>query len=324
MRGARPRALDPEREIADCLDVIAQARHRCDDAFRQSEFREAAKKSLLARGEPVTGTPLAGELRRVRRKWVADKLIEAGVERATHWGWPNTYTYTKAIGEQIIAKSGLHHTVARPAICESTVVYPFRGWHEGISSSVPFMYILMKGQTHLPGGRDNVLDFVPSDLVASGMVLALLELLDGSEAPVYQLGASDINPCSSARFGELGGLYKRKHWQKKGNNPIASFVQSHYEGAVLSMDQIRALRRSGHGSRRAHRGEPAQADSAQARGQGPRQHRQGPGAHRRAPHDVRAVLRQLARPILVRERAHRVRAPACRVQGRRSLEPRDD
>src|SRR5262249_51029163 len=31
---------DPEREIADCLDLIAQAKHRCDDAFRQSEFAE--------------------------------------------------------------------------------------------------------------------------------------------------------------------------------------------------------------------------------------------------------------------------------------------
>lgn len=230
---------DPEREIADCLDVIAQARHRCDDAFRQSEFREAAKKNLLARGEPITGTPFAGELRRVRRKWVADKLVAAGTERATHWGWPNTYTYTKAIGEQIIARSGLRHTIVRPACCETTLSYPFRGWNEGISTTVPFMYLAMKGQTHLPGGRDAILDLIPSDMVASGMVLALLELLDGSEAPLYQLGSSDSNPCSSARFGELGGLYKRRQWQKKtGESPLAAFVQSHYEPAVVTSDAI--------------------------------------------------------------------------------------
>ena len=111
---------DPDREVADCLDVIAQAKHRCDDAFRQSEFLEGAKKNLLARGEPTQGPALDEELAKVRRKWVADQLVEAGVERATHWGWPNTYTYTKSIGEQVIARSGLRFTIVRPACCETT------------------------------------------------------------------------------------------------------------------------------------------------------------------------------------------------------------
>ncbi len=229
---------DPEREIADCLDVIAQAKHREGDAFRQSEFRETAKKNLLKRGEPTVGAPFESELAKVRRKWVASRLVEAGIERATHWGWPNTYTYTKAIGEQIIAKSGVPHTITRPACCETTIEYPFRGWNEGISTTVPFMYLAMKGQTHLPGGRDAILDLIPSDMVASGMILALLELLEGTQAPIYQLGAADVNPCSSARYGELGGLYKRKHWQRKGGNPLVSFVQSHFEPAVVSMDHI--------------------------------------------------------------------------------------
>jgi long-chain acyl-CoA synthetase len=230
---------DPDREVADCLDVIAHVKHRCDDAFRQSEFLEGAKKNLLSRGEPVgAGPALDQELAKVRRKWVADKLVEAGVERATHWGWPNTYTYTKSIGEQLIARSGLRNTIVRPACCETTAEFPFRGWNEGISTSVPFMFLTMKGQMHLPGGRDAILDFIPSDQVASGMIIALLELLDATQAPLYQLGCSDSNPCSSARFGELGGLYKRKHWQKKGGNPLVSFVQSHFEPAVWSMDQI--------------------------------------------------------------------------------------
>ncbi|HEY1955405.1 MAG TPA: AMP-binding protein [Polyangiaceae bacterium] len=229
---------NPEREIADCLDVIAQAKHRCDDAFRHSEFRETAKKNLLKRGEPTQGKPFDEELAKVRRKWVASRLVEAGVERATHWGWPNTYTYTKAIGEQIIARSGLRHAIARPACCETTIEYPFRGWNEGISTTVPFMYLAMKGQTHLPGGRDAILDLIPSDMVASGMILALLELLEGSQAPVYQLGAADVNPCSTARYGELGGIYKRKHWQRKGGNPLVSFVQSHFEPAVVPMASI--------------------------------------------------------------------------------------
>ena len=56
----------------------------------------------------------------MKRKFITDRLVEAGLERATHWGWPNIYTYTKSIGEQVIARSGLPFTIARPACCEST------------------------------------------------------------------------------------------------------------------------------------------------------------------------------------------------------------
>lgn len=227
----------PEREIADCLDVIAQARHRCDDAFRQSEFNERAKKNLLARGEPTTGKALDDELAKVRRRFVSDKLVEAGQERATHWGWPNTYTYTKSIGEQIIARSGLRFVIARPACCETTSEFPFKGWNEGISTTVPFIFLAMKGQTHLPGG-EAILDLIPTDMVCAGMLLSLAELLEGTQKPVYQFGASDSNPCSSARFGELIGLYKRKAFQKKGGNPVVNFFQAHIEPAVVSIETI--------------------------------------------------------------------------------------
>ncbi|HEX7602783.1 MAG TPA: AMP-binding protein [Polyangiaceae bacterium] len=231
---------DPEREIADCLDLIAQANHRCDDAFRQSEFREKAKANLVRRGEPTDGAVFDAELAKVRRQWVSDRLVEAGTERATHWGWPNTYTYTKSIGEQTITRSGLPFTIARPACCETTSFFPFVGWNEGISTSVPFIVLGLKGQTHLPGG-DFILDLIPSDMVAAGMILALAELLEGDPKPVYQFGSSDSNPCTTARFGELIGLYKRKSFQKKGGNPLVNFVQAHWEPTSLSPKTIDAV-----------------------------------------------------------------------------------
>jgi long-chain acyl-CoA synthetase len=227
----------PEREIADCLDLIAQARHRCDDAFRQSEFLEKAHKNLLSRGEPTEGKALDDELAKVRRRWVSDKLIEAGSERATHWGWPNTYTYTKSIGEQIIARSGLKFTIARPACCETTDAYPFRGWNEGISTTVPFIYLVLKGAPQLPG-NESTLDLIPTDMVAVGMILALAELLEGDAKPVYQLGSSDLNPCTTYRLGELMGLYKRKSFQKRGGNPLLNYVQAHIEPSIVSIETI--------------------------------------------------------------------------------------
>jgi long-chain acyl-CoA synthetase len=224
---------DPDREIAECLDIVAQAEHRCDDAFRQSEFAERARKNLLARGEPVHGPPFDRELARVKRKYVSDRLVEAGLDRATHWGWPNIYLYTKAIGEQVIARSGLPFTIARPASCESTVAFPEPAFNEGINTSAPFAYLIMKGQQNILG-KHTPLDLIPTDYVAAGMILALTELLEGTAPPVYQFGASDVNPCTTQRFGELMGLYKRKHFQRKGTgNPLLNALQARFEPSFV-------------------------------------------------------------------------------------------
>ena len=232
---------DPEREIADCLDLIAQAKSRCEDAFRQSEFLERATKNLTRRCEPTVGAPLEEELKSVKRKYVSDRLVEAGLERATHWGWPNIYTYTKSIGEQIIARSGIPYTIARPACCESTIRFPFPGWNEGIGTSAPIIFLSMKGH-HQIIGRDTILDFIPADIVCAGMVLTLAELLEGTAKPVYQYGASDVNPATSERFGELIALYKRKYYQRRGKgNPFINFLQQYMEPAIVSQERFDAF-----------------------------------------------------------------------------------
>ncbi len=232
---------DPEREIAECLDLVAQARQRCEDAFRQSDFAERAHKNLLSRGEPARGEPYERELARVKRKYIGDRLVEAGLDRATHWGWPNIYTYTKAIGEQIIAASGLPFTIGRPACCESTVSYPEPAYNEGINTSAPLIYLIMKGESQILGNQVP-LDFIPADYVVAGMILALCELLEGTAKPAYQFGAADVNPCTMQRFGELVGLYKRKYYRGKGSgNPLWNALQARYEPSFVDRARFNAV-----------------------------------------------------------------------------------
>ena len=232
---------DAEREIAECGELVEQVKKRAEDAFRQSEFEEDAARVLRARGEPATGRALVAEKSKAQRKFVSEALVEAGVERATHWGWPNIYTYTKSLGEQIIARSGVPFAIVRPACCESTVSYPFPSWNEGISTSAPLIFLIMKGQVQVPLGPVP-LDLIPTDYVCAGMIVALAELLEGSAKPVYQLGASDVNPCSAARFGELMALYKRKHYLRKGTgNPIVDFFQAHLESIAVSEKRFDAI-----------------------------------------------------------------------------------
>ncbi|HLK35118.1 MAG TPA: AMP-binding protein [Polyangiaceae bacterium] len=224
---------DPDREIAECLDLVAQATHRCDDAFRQSEFAERARQNLERRGEPAHGEPYSAELGRVRRKFIADRLVEAGLDRATHWGWPNIYTYTKAIGEQVIARSGLPFTLARPASCESSLEFPERGYNEGATTSAPLIYLIMKGEAQILGGHVP-LDLIPTDYVVAGMIVALAELLEGTAKPVYQFGGADVNPCTVQRFGEMVGLYKRRHYrQSTAGNPFVNALQGRFEPSFV-------------------------------------------------------------------------------------------
>ncbi|HEX2875329.1 MAG TPA: AMP-binding protein [Polyangiaceae bacterium] len=232
---------DPDREISECMDVIEQARHRSNDAFRQSNFLDEAKKNLHKRGEPARGSVLENEVVKVKRKFVEGQLADLGMERAQFWGFPNTYTYTKAIGEQIALASGLPVAIVRPAVVESTNEYPFPGWNEGINTSAPLIYIIRQGGLQIPGS-ENFLDVIPCDMVAAGLTLALGELLEGTHKTVYQLGSSDSNPCTMRRFFELSGLYKRKYYQRTGKGgPVLSYLQSHFEGAMLSKEQFQDI-----------------------------------------------------------------------------------
>ncbi|AUX47954.1 AMP-dependent synthetase [Sorangium cellulosum] len=235
---------DPQREISECLDLVKQARQRCEDAFRQSAFLDEAKANLASRGEPCRGTALENELARVKRKFIKDRLVEAGKERALFWGWTNIYTYTKSIGEQVLASSGLPFTIVRPAVVETAVEFPFTGWNEGINTSAPYLYLASKGQVQFPGDHDVRLDIIPVDMVASGMVASLCELIEGRAPAVYQYGTTDTNGCRVTRYLELAGLYKRRQVFEGKKTAIFDIVSSRFEPRGLSRQQYNA-----HGAR---------------------------------------------------------------------------
>ncbi len=143
-------------------------------------------------------------------------LVELGRERARAWGFPNTYTYTKYLGERLLAASGVPYCIVRPSVIESTWRFPFPGWNEGMNTSAPIIYAILEGLLEVPGSRRPI-DIIPCDLVASGMLLALKELLEGRAESVYQLGSSDSNPASSAAFFKWAASYRRKYRLRHGD-----------------------------------------------------------------------------------------------------------
>src|SRR6516162_504250 len=137
------------------------------------------------------------------------------MKRAQRLGWPNTYTFTKSLGESILARRGsdLPIAVVRPSIVESSTRSPFSGWNEGINTSGPLSYLLGTNFRQLPSNEKKCLDVIPVDMVCRGMTLIAAALVDRKHARMYQLATSGINPCNMGRSIELTGLAHRKHYK---------------------------------------------------------------------------------------------------------------
>ncbi|CAN5786526.1 hypothetical protein BH11MYX2_BH11MYX2_18210 [soil metagenome] len=233
------RDFDPAAEIADCQKIIDQARDRSNDRQHISLFREKAAASLRSqRRDPDDEDDLKISVARERKIWMNDVLTKLGMERAEHWGWTNTYTYTKSLGEQLIlSDSSVSSTIVRPAIVESALRFPFPGWNEGFNTSAPLMYLMLKGHRNVPVGTDHALDVIPVDMVTAGMLLAVAAVLVGEHDPIYQLGASDVNRVTSKRVTELTGLAVRQvHLEKAdaGEDEMSNRLKARLESKPVS------------------------------------------------------------------------------------------
>ena len=132
------------------------------------------------------------------------------------WGWPNIYTYTKALGEQLVAaETGIVRSIVRPSIVESALSYPFPGWNEGFTTTAPIIFLVLKGQTQIPANDKLILDITPVDQVASVMLAVAAQACVEEPRLVYQAATGDSNPANMERIISLVGLYKRKHFKEK-------------------------------------------------------------------------------------------------------------
>src|SRR6266478_7146672 len=144
-----------EQEIADCAKMSERAREEAKDAMRVAQFRELARKRLNEELRDADDPDALGlAVARERKVWTRNRLTELGIERAKFWGWPNIYTYTKVLGEQLVAaETGIVRSIVRPSIVESAKDYPFPGWNEGFTTTAPIIFMALKGQRQIPANE---------------------------------------------------------------------------------------------------------------------------------------------------------------------------
>jgi long-chain acyl-CoA synthetase len=237
--------FDLDRELADAARAIARAREDAEDAALTSELRARARERLRSEGREGDARAERMALGREKRLWISQRLVALGMERARHWGWPNTYTYTKSLGEQAIAASGADHAIVRPSIVETALRYPFPGWNEGFTTSAPLAFLGIKGHRVFPMGERAILDVVPVDLVAAGIVTVCAEMMEERGSPrskVFHLASGDVNPLYVRRTVELVGLYRRRFYkEREEGSRLLNELRSRFEPYSVSRRHYQAF-----------------------------------------------------------------------------------
>jgi len=229
-----------EQEIADCARIAAEVRAQAEDATVVARLRQKARDFLRdANRDPDDEAALKMGLARERKDWIRSELTKRGIQRASEWGWPNIYTYTKSIGDQLVAReTGIVRSIVRPAIVESSLAYPFRGWNEGFTTSAPLIYLALKGQNKLPVSESLILDMVPVDHIAGAMLMVAAQACVEEPALVHQLAGGDLNPSRIGRVTTLVGLYKRKRFQdKETGNKLLNQLAARMEFRPVSYEE---------------------------------------------------------------------------------------
>jgi thioester reductase-like protein len=237
---ARDRAFNAEKEIASLRETIRRVEERAESP----ELTKALRRQALGRGgDPsiVPATELDGVLKRNRIRWARNRLVRIGLRRAQHLGWPNTYTFTKSLGESMLARSSgeLPIAIVRPSIVESSERSPFTGWNEGINTSGPLSYLLGTNFRQLPSNERKCLDVIPVDMVCRGMTLIAAAVISRRHAAMYQLATSAINPVNMGRSIELTGLAHRKHYRTQQG--IEHWLKVKFETIPVSKQRYERL-----------------------------------------------------------------------------------
>ncbi|KAJ0083662.1 hypothetical protein Patl1_30443 [Pistacia atlantica] len=152
-------------------------------------------------------------------------MKDLGLKRAKMYGWPNTYVFTKAMGEMLVddSKENLSVVTIRPTIVTSTYKEPFSGWAEGIRTIDSLAVGYGKGRlTCFLGDLNAVIDAIPADMVVNAIIVAMVaHAKQQSGNVIYQVGSSLRNPLRYSDLQDYGYRYFTKRpWINKDGKPV--------------------------------------------------------------------------------------------------------
>jgi 1-acyl-sn-glycerol-3-phosphate acyltransferase len=149
------------------------------------------------------------------------RLVDDGLIWARRRGWRDTYTFTKAIGEQLFARhrGDVPGLILRPSVIESALRTPSPGWIDGYRMMDPLIVGYARRQlVAFPGHPEAILDVVPVDTVVNALLMTIPFSHVGEGPDVYQVASGADNPLLMKSF--CG--YVRDHYQNSPLRPTPS------------------------------------------------------------------------------------------------------
>ena len=184
-----------EAEIEDVLQASERIRAEADESPQRDQFRRDALNQVGAARDGSDNYHRQFET--IREKWIEHRLVDEGLKRAQSRGWNDTYTYMKALGEQMVAKTrgDLPVAIIRPSIIESSLEEPQPGWLDGLRMADPLIVGFGKGRLpDFPAEPDIILDIIPVDFVVNAILIAAKQTYQRRGIEVYHVATGSQNP----------------------------------------------------------------------------------------------------------------------------------
>jgi len=174
-------------------------------------------------------------------------LVDLGIAEAKHYGWNDTYTFTKWMGEQLLIEKldQKSLSIVRPAIIESTLQSPVPGWIEGVKVADAIVFAYARGKiAYFPANDDATMDIIPADLVANSIILAMTKVfISPNETNIYQCCSSGSNPAKVGVLKDMMVEEAQKNYQAypklfKNKKPAKDFTfvsKSVFETAIKAL-----------------------------------------------------------------------------------------
>ena len=195
-----PRTADWRAELKAALRMreAVEADSRRPEALE----RLAAKaRSALGRSGPQS---VAARTEELRAEWVEKRLVSLARARARSLGWPDVYSFTKALTEMALDELAGDNPLAivRPSIIESALLRPSPGWIEGFRVADPIILAFGRGALpEFPGIPEGVVDIIPVDFVVNAIIAVAAQ--PPQRRSVYHVSSGGRNPLT---FRNLYGL----------------------------------------------------------------------------------------------------------------------
>ena len=206
--------------------LALEARADVEAASRKPELLDSLFSKAKKQHGRAGPQSVADDAEERRKSWVTKRLVQYGRARARTLGWPDNYTFTKAMGERAVEELAAEHdvplSIVRPSIIESSYEHPFPGWIEGFKMAEPIILAYGRGTVpEFPGIPEGIVDIIPADYVVNAMLAAAATPPESGTPAYYHVSSGSRNPLQyKGLYENVREYYERDPLPQQGRGSV--------------------------------------------------------------------------------------------------------